>query len=413
MSDTAAATPDRRQQRPSLRPTWAQGSETLGVWLSTTNSIIAEIAGATDADYVCIDTQHGAVDYHAAVPMIQGIELGGGIPIARVPWNEPGAIGKLLDAGCHGVIVPMVNDRSQAEAVVRACRYAPDGSRSWGPTVTQLRHADNRAWAADTIAVIPMIETVEALANLDEIVSTPGIDAVYVGPADLSISLGCPEQYSHPRFLSTVDRILLTARAHGLDAVAQGQPQLGRRELEVAEQREVVCRWATWRRHRGVGDEWSQPTRLRTEERVRPGPHPFDGDARVVGGRHRPALLGEPDGVAPLAGSDVDGRAGSEGRDDLLDEAVGLGRPDQVSRGVSLVPVLGVHLRPPLRACSLPRWARPLCAVAGPGAATGLMGHDPAPATPGPSSASCCLWPIPRRFWRSSSWGAIRPSRHP
>jgi 4-hydroxy-2-oxoheptanedioate aldolase len=191
MPDTAPdIPPGGRRHRPSLRERWASGSDTLGVWLSTANSVVAEIAGATDADYVCIDTQHGAIDYQAAVPMIQGIELGGGIPIARVPWNEPGAIGKLLDAGCHGVIVPMVNDRDQAEAVVRACRYAPDGSRSWGPTVTALRHPDNRVWAAETIAVIPMIETVQALENLDEIVSTPGIDAVYVGPADLSISLG-------------------------------------------------------------------------------------------------------------------------------------------------------------------------------------------------------------------------------
>jgi 4-hydroxy-2-oxoheptanedioate aldolase len=191
MPDTAPDTPPGGQRRrPSLRQRWAAGSETLGVWLSTSNSIVAEIAGTADADYVCVDTQHGAIGYLGAVPMIQGIELGGGIPIARVPWNEPGIIGKLLDAGCHGVIVPMVNDREQAEAVVRACRYAPEGSRSWGPTVTQLRRPDNRAWAAETIAVIPMIETVQALENLDEIVSTPGIDAVYVGPADLSLSLG-------------------------------------------------------------------------------------------------------------------------------------------------------------------------------------------------------------------------------
>ena len=210
--------PDMRHQRPSLRQTWAQGSEAIGVWLSTTDSVVAEIAGATDADYVCIDTQHGAVDYLAAVPMIQGIELGGGIPIARVPWNEPGVIGKLLDAGCHGVIVPMVNDREQAEAVVRACRYAPDGTRSWGPTVTQLRHADNRAWAADTIAVIPMIETVQALENLDAIVSTPGIDAVYVGPADLSISLGLAPGNNDgtPAFDEALDAIVAACTRRGV-----------------------------------------------------------------------------------------------------------------------------------------------------------------------------------------------------
>lgn len=181
---------DARPIRDSLRTRWQQGATTFGAWLSIPDPVVAEIAGGAEVDYVCIDTQHGAIEYSGAVSMIQGIELGGGIPIARVPWNEPGIIGKMLDAGCHGVIVPMVNDRSQAEAVVRACRYAPEGSRSWGPTVTQLRHTDNRSWAASTVAVIPMIETVEALRNLDDIVATPGLDAVYVGPADLSISLG-------------------------------------------------------------------------------------------------------------------------------------------------------------------------------------------------------------------------------
>lgn len=179
------------QENPtSLRAIWAAGATAHGVWLSLPDSLSSEIAARSGFEYVCIDMQHGAVDYGDVLTMIQGIEVGGGIPIARVPWNEPGMIGKVLDAGCHGVVVPMVNTRAQAEAVVRSCRYAPAGSRSWGPTVTQLRHGDYLAWAEATVAVIPMIETVEALGNLDEILSTPGIDAIYVGPADLSISLG-------------------------------------------------------------------------------------------------------------------------------------------------------------------------------------------------------------------------------
>ena len=108
----------------------------------------------------------------------------------RVPWNEPGIIGKTLDAGAHGVIVPMVNTREQAEAVVRAVRYAPDGARSWGPVLAATRHADYRSWAGEHIAVIPMIETTEAISNIDDILSVPGIDAIYVGPADLSLTLG-------------------------------------------------------------------------------------------------------------------------------------------------------------------------------------------------------------------------------
>lgn len=174
----------------TLREKWAAGEETLGFWLSIPSFVSAEISARQPVDYVCVDTQHGVIDYLTSAAMIQAIELGGGTPIVRVPWNEPGIIGKTLDAGAHGVVVPMVNTREQAEAVVRSARYVPNGSRSWGPVIAGMRHADNRAWADQTTAVIPMIETTEAISNLDDILSVPGVDAVYVGPADLSVSLG-------------------------------------------------------------------------------------------------------------------------------------------------------------------------------------------------------------------------------
>ena len=132
----------------SLRDIWAAGGETLGFWLSIPSFVSAEMAARQPVDYVCIDTQHGVIDYQACASMIQAIELAGGTPIVRVPWNEPGIIGKTLDAGAHGVIVPMVNTRAEAEAVVRSARYVPDGARSWGPVMAGMRHADNRAWAA-------------------------------------------------------------------------------------------------------------------------------------------------------------------------------------------------------------------------------------------------------------------------
>jgi 4-hydroxy-2-oxoheptanedioate aldolase len=174
----------------SLREKWASGDETLGIWLSVPGVVTAEASARQAVDYVCVDTQHGAIDYQESVAMILAIELCGGTPIARVPWNEPGVIGKTLDAGAHGIVVPMVNTRDQAEAVVRASRYVPAGARSWGPVMAGMRRPDNRAWADATVAVIPMIETAEAISNLDDILTVPGIDAIYVGPADLSISLG-------------------------------------------------------------------------------------------------------------------------------------------------------------------------------------------------------------------------------
>ena len=174
-----------------LRDIWNNGGTTLGAWLSVSSVITAEATARAGFEYVCLDLQHGSLDYSDVVSMIPAIELGGSRPIARAPWNEPGIIGKLLDAGAHGVIIPMVNSVAEAEAAVRACRYAPEGARSWGPTVTQARtDRPYFEWAHDNVACIPMIETAQAVENVDAILAVPGIDAVYVGPADLSITLG-------------------------------------------------------------------------------------------------------------------------------------------------------------------------------------------------------------------------------
>jgi 4-hydroxy-2-oxoheptanedioate aldolase len=175
---------------PTLREHWAEGMTTIGSWLSIPSTLSAEVAGGAGFHYTCLDLQHGAIGYQEAVSMTQAILLGGGHPIARVPWNEPGIIGQVLDAGIEGVIVPMVNSAAEAQSAVRSARYLPMGARSYGPVMAGLRRPNYFEWAATGIAVIPMIETVEALRNIDEILQVPGIDAIYVGPADLSISLG-------------------------------------------------------------------------------------------------------------------------------------------------------------------------------------------------------------------------------
>ncbi|MGB1630121.1 MAG: HpcH/HpaI aldolase family protein [Acidimicrobiales bacterium] len=177
----------------SMRQRWADGENLIGGWLSIPATLSAEVMARAGFDYVCVDTQHGAVDYQVTVELIRAIEHAGSTPIVRVPWNEPGIIGKMLDAGAEGVIIPMVNTVEEAQAAVSACRYAPQGgSRSFGPTVGRVRRADYVEWAAENIAVIPMIETKQAVDNLPDILQVPGIDAVYVGPADLSLTLGLP-----------------------------------------------------------------------------------------------------------------------------------------------------------------------------------------------------------------------------
>ncbi|MGH9132829.1 MAG: HpcH/HpaI aldolase family protein [Ilumatobacteraceae bacterium] len=217
-----------------LREIWQTDEAAIGVWLSDPSTVAAEVTARQGFDYCCVDTQHGAVDYQVALGMLQAIELGGGTPITRVPWNEQGIIGKMLDAGAHGVIVPMVNTREQAEAVVRSCRYAPDGSRSFGPTVVGMRHSDYVEWAGRSIAVIPMIETTEALGNLDDIMSVPGVDAIYVGPADLSLSLGLKPRSNDGEALfdEALAAIVAACRRHGVVPGVHASGALAGRRIE-------------------------------------------------------------------------------------------------------------------------------------------------------------------------------------
>jgi 4-hydroxy-2-oxoheptanedioate aldolase len=182
----------------TVKTKWNAGQVTFGAWLSIPSSFSAEVMAHQGFDWLCVDMQHGVIDYQTAVTMLQAIGTTETIPIVRVPWNEPGIIGKLLDAGAYGVIIPMVNSRAEAEAAVRACRYAPLGSRSYGPTrAAYYGGSDYAANANDQIACIPMIETKTAVDDLEEILSVPGIDAVYVGPADLSLTLGLRPAMDH------------------------------------------------------------------------------------------------------------------------------------------------------------------------------------------------------------------------
>ena len=174
-----------------LATAFAAGRPALGAWAGLPTAMGCEIMSRAGFDYVCIDMQHGLADYSDALPMMAAIDLGTSSPVVRVPWNEQGIIGRMLDAGALGIIVPMVNSRAEAEAAVRSCRYAPEGARSVGPIRASLRDGEGYfSGANEAVQCIPMVETVAALENLDDIVSTPGVDAVYVGPSDLSVSLG-------------------------------------------------------------------------------------------------------------------------------------------------------------------------------------------------------------------------------
>lgn len=205
----------------TIRSIWQGGGCVLNGWLHLPDPLAAEAMAHSGWDSLTIDLQHGVVDYGAALHMLQAISTTPVMPLVRVPWSEPGTIMKMLDAGCYGVICPMINTRAECEAFVGACRYPPLGYRSFGPVRATLYAGDDyAAHANETILSIAMIETREAVDNLDEILGTPGLDAIYIGPADLGQSLGFAPRVDpdDAEIVELIERICATAREHGIVA---------------------------------------------------------------------------------------------------------------------------------------------------------------------------------------------------
>ena len=212
-----------------LRTLWRSGGAAVNGWLSIPNSFSAETMAHQGWDTLTIDMQHGMIDYSAMIPMLQAISTTTTVPVVRVPWLEPGILMKTLDAGAYGVICPMVNSREDAQKLVAYTHYAPRGTRSFGPVrATLYAGADYAQHANDTIVTFAMIETAQALDNLDEILSVEGLDAIYIGPSDLSLALGCTPTFDDldPRAAEAVEHILARAKAHGVVAgIHNGTPE--------------------------------------------------------------------------------------------------------------------------------------------------------------------------------------------
>jgi 4-hydroxy-2-oxoheptanedioate aldolase len=204
-----------------LRTLWKNDQAAVNGWLAIANSFSAETMAHQGWDTLTIDLQHGVVDYQAMVGMLQAISTTATVPIVRVPWLEPGIIMKTLDAGAYGVICPMVNTREEAQKFVAYTSYAPMGTRSFGPVRALLYGgADYPTQANDTIVRFAMIETAQALDNLDAILSVEGLDAIYIGPSDLSLALGCKPTFDDvdPKVAQAIDHIVARAKAHGIQA---------------------------------------------------------------------------------------------------------------------------------------------------------------------------------------------------
>jgi 4-hydroxy-2-oxoheptanedioate aldolase len=221
-----------------LKQIWQAGGTALNGWLHIPSGYSAELMAKAGWDSVTVDLQHGVQDYMSLVHCFQAMQAHPLVPIARVPSNEPGIIGKVMDAGAYGVICPMVNTAEQARAFVSYCKYPPTGTRSNGPVRVGLYGVAGtyQRTANDEVLCIPMIETVEAVANLDAILDVPGIDAVYIGPTDLSFSLGLPPRMDQeaPELLRVFERVIAATAQRKITACVHCmEPQYARRMVAM------------------------------------------------------------------------------------------------------------------------------------------------------------------------------------
>lgn len=221
-----------------LRALWADGRPTLNTWCSIGNPFTAEILAAQGFDSVTVDMQHGALGYSDLLPMLQAMRASGATLLARVPWLDPAAVMKALDAGAEGIICPMVNTADEAARLVSYMRYPPLGTRSFGPTRAVFAHgADYAATANETTLAFVMIETAEGFANLEDIVATPGLDGIYVGPADLSLSLSKGQlaagmDREEPEIIDALKKIAAACQRRGVIAALHcGTPEYAHRAI--------------------------------------------------------------------------------------------------------------------------------------------------------------------------------------
>ena len=221
-----------------LREAWADGRPAFGLWsMMPGSSFGVELLSVARPDYVCIDQQHGLADLAALVPMIAAAEAVGATPLVRVPRNDPADIGKVLDAGARGIIVPLVNDASEAARAARSCRYPPQGDRSYGPVRASVIFGtvDPIALGREVSCVV-MVETQEGLENVEEIAATPGVDGIYIGPSDLALSLGLPPTLDpvEPAHVEAVARIKDACKRHGIAAsIHTASAEVARRHAEA------------------------------------------------------------------------------------------------------------------------------------------------------------------------------------
>ncbi|MFD2262860.1 HpcH/HpaI aldolase/citrate lyase family protein [Lacibacterium aquatile] len=202
-----------------LRQIWSEGRTSTNGWIAIPSVLSAEALAAAKWDSITIDMQHGTADYSDLLYLLPIIEKSGAVPMVRVPWLDEASIMRALDVGALGIIAPMIETAADARRLVAACLYPPDGGRSFGPIRARLAWGDDYGARANA-EVVPfaMIETKAAVANLDEILETPGLGGVYIGPADLAFAYGYKPHFdrTEPDMLALIARIREACAKKGL-----------------------------------------------------------------------------------------------------------------------------------------------------------------------------------------------------
>lgn len=228
MSGTARAT--------SLRQRLSEPGQLLGTFSIIPSPEIVELTALAGFDVVILDMEHGAFDLAQLSPMILAARVWGAVPVVRVRHNEPSLVSAALDAGAAGVIVPQVSSSAAAEAVVSAARFPPEGTRGANPWVRSAMYTsggDYYRQANEDVAAMVMVEGSEGVAAVDEILAVPGLDAVFLGPVDLSNALGVHGEPEHPTVVEAVERVVARAERRSVAvAVFASTPEAARRWLE-------------------------------------------------------------------------------------------------------------------------------------------------------------------------------------
>jgi 2-dehydro-3-deoxyglucarate aldolase len=200
-----------------LRRALLECEVTLGSWIQIGHPACAEVMARAGFDWVCVDLEHGVIDLETTANIFRGLAGFDCIPVARLPLNDPIWIHRTLDAGARGLIIPMVKTAAEAEAAVREAKYPPRGGRGFGYSRANLYGADFEPYIAsanDEIAMVMQIEHNDAIANLDAILRVEGVDGVFIGPLDLSGSMGITGQLDHPQMLGALEKYRVACRAH-------------------------------------------------------------------------------------------------------------------------------------------------------------------------------------------------------